>query len=153
MLSSVVVDKVERCVVSVVSEVWLFLISSFWVAVVTVQRCAKCPRWSLVLFICRVTRWPPFVICACSYRDCTRWTSCLGVSTFLTITSDFPSYVKQTMGKTEEGHAQVLASLRATGGTQVSDRVVRRCVFAPLPRLPENSDNITEHCVWDLKWH
>lgn len=61
---------------------------------------------------------------------CTRCTSCLVLSIFLTITSDFPSYMKQTMGLTKEGHAQVLASLRHTGGTQVSDSVVRQCVFA-----------------------
>lgn len=42
----------------------------------------------------------------------------------------FPSYMKQTMGQTKEGHAQVLASLRDSGGKQVSDSVVRRCVFA-----------------------
>lgn len=34
------------------------------------------------------------------------------------------------MGQTKEGDAQVLASLRDTGGTQVSDSVVRQCVFA-----------------------
>ncbi len=37
--------------------------------------------------------------------------------------------MKQTMGQTKEGHAQVLASLRDTGGMQVSDSVVRQCVF------------------------
>lgn len=62
---------------------------------------------------------------------CTRGISCLVLSIFLTITSDFPSCTKQTMGQTKEGHAPVLASLRDTGGKQVSDSVVRRCVFVP----------------------
>ncbi len=39
--------------------------------------------------------------------------------------------MKQTMGQTEESHAQALASLRDTGGMQVSDSVVRQCVFVP----------------------
>lgn len=37
--------------------------------------------------------------------------------------------MKQIMEQTKEGHAQVLAWLRDTGGMQVSDSVVRRCVL------------------------
>lgn len=65
--------------------------------------------------------------------------------------------MKQTMGHTEEGHAQVLASLRDTGGTQVSHGVARQCVFVPLAhsfRLPEEKkkkDAVAHNTT--LMWH
>lgn len=69
-------------------------------------------------------------VLVCTVILCTRCTSCFDLSIYyLFLKSDFSSYMKQTMEQTKEGHAQVLASLRDTGGMQVSDSVVRQCVL------------------------
>lgn len=106
-----------------------FLFHNF--GLMPVQWFDMCLCWMFIVFNCSDMCCASFcIVLVRTVIVCTRCTSCLVLFIFLTITFDFPSYIKQTMGQTKEGHAQVLASLRDTGGMQVSDSVVRQCVFA-----------------------